>query len=325
MGPAGEARPRVTGRMPSLPWGLLAVAAAGLLPLAGSRFYLYLGTDIAIMALFAVSLNLLLGYTGLVSFGQAAYFGIGAYTCALLVTRTSVPFIPSLLAGGLLGAAAALLFGFFCIRLTQIYFAMLTLAFAQIVWAAAFKWNSLTGGDTGLTGVPFPALLDSPVRFYYFTLVVVATSLALLRRVVGSPFGRMLVTIRENPERAEFIGVHVRRYELAAFAMAGFFAGIAGGLFGIFNHGVFPDFIYWTKSAEVLIMTILGGMYTFFGPAVGAGILLSLNMLVTSYTEYWPLVLGLVLAALLFLFPGGVLGFLEARLVRRRRQGARGA
>lgn len=325
MGPSGEARPRVTGLMASLPWGLLAVAAAGLLPLAGSRFYLYLGTDIAIMALFAVSLNLLLGYTGLVSFGQAAYFGIGAYTCALLVTRTSVPFIPSLLAGGLLGAAAALLFGFFCIRLTQIYFAMLTLAFAQIVWAAAFKWNSLTGGDTGLTGVPFPALLDSPVRFYYFTLVVVATSLALLRRVVGSPFGRMLVTIRENPERAEFIGVHVRRYELAAFAMAGFFAGIAGGLFGIFNHGVFPDFIYWTKSAEVLIMTILGGMYTFFGPAVGAGILLSLNMLVTSYTEYWPLVLGLVLAALLFLFPGGVLGFLEARLVRRRRQGARGA
>lgn len=315
----------MTGLMASLPWGLLAVAAAGLLPLAGSRFYLYLGTDIAIMALFAVSLNLLLGYTGLVSFGQAAYFGIGAYTCALLVMRTSVPFIPSLLAGGLLSAAAALLFGFFCIRLTQIYFAMLTLAFAQIVWAAAFKWNSLTGGDTGLTGVPFPALLDSPVRFYYFTLVVVATSLALLRRVVGSPFGRMLVTIRENPERAEFIGVHVRRYELAAFAMAGFFAGIAGGLFGIFNHGVFPDFIYWTKSAEVLIMTILGGMYTFFGPAVGAGILLSLNMLVTSYTEYWPLVLGLVLAALLFLFPGGVLGFLEARLVRRRRQGARGA
>lgn len=311
--------------MRRLPWGLLAVVAAGLLPLAGSRFYLYLGTDIAIMALFAVSLNLLLGYTGLVSFGHAAYFGIGAYTCALLMMRASVPFIPSLLAAGLLSAAAALLFGYFCIRLTQIYFAMLTLAFAQIVWAAAFKWNSLTGGDTGLTGVPFPAALDSPVRFYYFTLVVVAISLAFLRRVVGSPFGRMLVTIRENPERAEFIGVHVHRYQLAAFAMAGFFAGIAGGIFGIFNHGVFPDFLYWTKSAEVLIMTILGGMYTFFGPAVGAGILLSLNMLVTSYTEYWPLVLGLVLTALLFLFPGGVLGFLEARLVRRRRREAQGA
>lgn len=311
--------------MPRLPWGLFVLAAAALLPLAGSRFYLYLGTDIAIMALFAVSLNLLLGYTGLVSFGQAAYFGIGAYACALLMLRASIPFIPSLLAGGLLGAAAAFVFGYFCIRLTQIYFAMLTLAFAQIVWAAAFKWNSLTGGDTGLTGVPFPAFLDSPVRFYYFTLIVVGISLACLHRVVGSPFGRILVTIRENSERAEFIGVHVRRYELAAFVIAGFFSGIAGGMFGIFNHGVFPDFSYWTKSAEVLIMTILGGMHTFFGPAVGAGVLLSLNMLVTSYTEYWPLVLGLFLAALLFLFPGGVLGFLEAQLFRRRHREARRA
>ncbi|MBI4574415.1 MAG: branched-chain amino acid ABC transporter permease [candidate division NC10 bacterium] len=310
--------------MQRLPWGLLALAAAGLLPFVGSRFYLYLGTDIAIMALFAVSLNLLLGYTGLVSFGQAAYFGIGAYACALLMMQASVPFILSLLAGGLLAGAAALLFGYFCIRLTQIYFAMLTLAFAQIVWAAAFKWNSLTGGDTGLTGVPFPAFLDSPARFYYFTLGVVGISLAFLRRVVGSPFGRMLMTIRENPERAEFIGVHVRWYELAAFVLAGFFSGVAGGLFGIFNHSVFPDFSYWTKSAEVLIMTILGGMYTFFGPAVGAGILLFLNMLVTSYTEYWPLVLGVILAALLFLFPGGVLGFLEAHLLRRGHREPRG-
>jgi branched-chain amino acid transport system permease protein len=308
-----------------LPWGLFALLAAGLLPLAGSRFYLYLGTDIAIMALFAVSLNLLLGYTGLVSFGQAAYFGIGAYTCALLMVRAELPFIPSLLAGGLLAAVAAFLFGSFCVRLTQIYFAMLTLAFAQIVWAAAFKWNSLTGGDTGLTGVPFPGFLDSPVRFYYFTLAVVGISLGLLRRIVGSPFGRILVTIRENPERAEFIGVHVRRYELAAFVIAGFFSGIAGGLFGVFNHSVFPDFSYWTKSAEALIMTILGGMYTFLGPAVGAGILLSLNMLVTSYTEYWPLVLGLILAALLFLFPGGVMGFLETRFRRHRHPEARHA
>jgi branched-chain amino acid transport system permease protein len=306
----------------ALAWALAGLAAA-LLPLAGSRFYVYLATDIAIMALFAASLNLLLGYTGLVSFGQAAYFGVGAYACALLMMRLALPFGVSLLAAGLLAAATALLVGFFCVRLSQIYFAMLTLAFSQILWAAAFKWNSLTGGDNGLTGVPSPLLLDTPVRFYYFTLLTVGASLAILSRIVGSPFGRLLTTIRENPERAEFIGVHVRRYQLAAFVIAGFFSGIAGALFGIFNHGVFPDFLYWTKSSEVLIMTILGGMRTFFGPVVGAAALLSLNMWVTSYTEYWPLVLGGILAVLLFLFPDGLLGFVLAWRPGRKREHGR--
>ncbi len=142
----------------------------------------------------------------------------------------------------------------------------------------------------------------------------------ILRRIVGSPFGRMLATIRENPERAEFIGVNVRRYELAAFVLAGAFAGLAGGLFGIFNRGVFPDFAYWTKSSEVLIMTLLGGMGAFFGPALGALVLLWLNQQIVSYTQYWPLILGMILIVLLFVFPGGLAGavfLLTERLTRR--------
>ena len=140
--------------------------------------------------------------------------------------------------------------------------------------------------------------------------------------MVGSPFGRMLTTIRENPERAEFIGVNVRRYELAAFIVAGAFAGLAGGLFGIFNRGVFPDFAYWTKSSEVLIMTLLGGMGTFIGPALGALVLIWLNQQIVSYTQYWPLVLGIILIVLLFVFPGGIAGAVEsaARRLRRGRQ-----
>lgn len=289
-----------------------------LVPLSGSRFYVFLGTDILIFALFAVSLNLLLGYTGLVSFGQAAYFGIGAYTCALLMKKASVAFPIAFVAAGVFGAVAAMIIGFFCIRLIKIYFAMLTLAFSQIVWAIVFKWNSLTGGDTGFIGIPFPQHLDSKTRFYYFTLVVVVFSLFVLRKMVHSPFGRILTTIRENPERTEFIGINVKLFQLVAFMISGFFSAISGALFGIFNHSIFPDLIFWPASAEVLIMTILGGIYSFFGPAVGAAVLLYLRMQVASYTEYWPLILGTILAVLIFFFPGGIVGSLQSLFARLR-------
>jgi branched-chain amino acid transport system permease protein len=213
------------------------------------------------------------------------------------------------------------------VRLTRIYFAMLTLAFAQIVWAICFKWNEVTGGEQGMPEIPYPSfdwIAGLPLvggwrtaeYFYFLTLVMVALCLWLLRRIVGSPFGRMLATIRENAERAEFIGVNVRRYELAAFVLAGAFAGLAGGLFGIFNRGVFPDFAYWTKSSEVLIMTLLGGMGTFYGPALGALVLILLNQQITSYTEYWPFVLGVILVVLLFVFPGGLAGAAQAAVRR---------
>ncbi len=294
---------------------LLTIA---LIPLSGSRFYVFLGTDILIFGLFAISLNLLLGYTGLVSFGQAAYFGIGAYTCALLTDKASVAFPIAFAAAGVFGAVGAFIIGFFCVRLTKIYFAMLTLAFSQIVWAIVFKWNSLTGGDSGFIGIPFPQYLDSTTRFYYFTFAVVVLSMFVLRKMVNSPFGRILTTIRENPERTEFIGINVKLFQLIIFVISGFFSAIAGALFGIFNHSIFPDMLFWPASAEVLIMTLLGGIYSFFGPVVGAAVLLYLRMQVASYTEYWPLILGIIMALILFFFPGGIVGFLKSQIPRLR-------
>jgi branched-chain amino acid transport system permease protein len=312
------------------PWSLLVVVAALAVPALGSRFYTFVATDVAILALFAVSLNLLLGYTGLVSFGHAAYFGIGAYTTGILMKKAGVPFLLAFPAAGVVAALFALLFGFFCVRLTKIYFAMLTLAFAQIVWAICFKWNDVTGGEQGMPDIPYPDLgwmerlpwigdLRTSDHYYLLVVVLVAAALWVLRRIVESPFGQILTTIRENPERAEFIGVNVRRHELVAFVIAGAFAGLSGGLFGIFNRGVFPDFAYWSKSAEVLIMTILGGIGHFYGPAVGAAVLLLLNQQITAYTEYWPFVLGTILIVLLFAFPGGLVGAVAAGIARVRR------
>jgi len=308
-----------TRRLPPVPWMAIAFVAALFIPIFGTRFYTSVATDVLILGLFATSLNLLLGTTGLVSFGHAAYFAIGAYVCAIAMKTHEVPFALALPMAGLAAASAALVFGFFCVRLTKIYFAMLTLAFAQIVWAICFKWNSVTGGEQGFSNVPYPELgwmealpglgsMRVGELYFYLTLVIVAVCLFALHRITNSPFGRILTTIRENPERAEFVGIDVRRFELAAFVISGFFAGLAGALFGIFNRGVFPDFGYWAKSAEVLIMVILGGMGQFFGPLVGAFTLVVLNQQITSYTEYWPLVLGLLLIVLLYAFPAGIVG-----------------
>jgi len=321
-----------------IPWTLLVFLVAMWVPWLGTRYETFLCTQIAIDALFAVSLNLLLGTTGLVSFGHVAYFGIGAYICGILMKTYGVAFSLALPAAAIGSAAFALVFGFFCVRLTKIYFAMLTLAFSQIVWAICFKWNEVTGGDQGLPEVPYPDLswigalpglesLRIGDQFYLCTLIVVALALAALRRITDSPFGRILTTIRENPERAAFIGVNVRAYNLAAFVVAGGFAGIAGALFGIFNRGVFADYVYWPKSAEVMIMTILGGIEHFWGPVVGAATLVLLNQEITSYTEYWSFVLGVILLVLLFAFPGGIVGGLSSAFtrLRARRSGARRA
>jgi branched-chain amino acid transport system permease protein len=308
---------------------LVVLALALAVPAFGSRLYTFLITDAAIWALFAVSLNLLVGYTGLVSFGHAAYFGIGAYTAAILMKVVGLPFIAALPLAGIVSAAFAALFGFFCVRLTKVYFSMLTLAFAQIAWAVCFKWNELTGGDQGMSGVPYPDLsvfdripflADTSIsdRFHVLTVVIVAICLWLFYRIVNSPFGLVLTMIRENPERAEFVGINVRRYQLSAFIIAGAFAGLAGALFGVFNRGVYPDLMYWTKSAEVLIMTLLGGVTSFYGPAVGALVLLWLNQEITALTEYWSFILGLILLALVFLFPKGIVGTLLAVKSRLR-------
>jgi branched-chain amino acid transport system permease protein len=302
-----------------IPWGTILFGALVCVPFLGSPLYTYLANDVAIWALFAISLNLLVGYTGLVSFGHAAYFGVGAYTCGLLMKNLGVPFPLALLAAAALAGLFAAVYGVFCVRLTKVYFAMLTLAFAWITWAIAFRWNEVTGGDQGLFGVPLPDftwLKELPLLgrvsdadwFYYLSVGVVAVCVWAMRRLVESPFGLILTVIRENPERAQFVGIDVRRHQHLAFVVAGTFAGVAGALFGIFNRGVYPDYMYWTKGAEVLIMTLLGGMGTFYGPAVGAFLILWLNQEITAITEYWSLVLGVILGALILVTPRGVLG-----------------
>jgi branched-chain amino acid transport system permease protein len=316
-----------------LPWAFIVFLVACAVPWLGSRYNTFLGEQIAIDALFAVSLNLLLGTTGLVSFGHVAYFGVGAYVCGILMKTCNLPFIVAFPAAGLGAAFFALVSGYFCVRLIKLYFAMLTLAFSQIVWAVAYKWNAVTGGDNGLPEIPYPHLdwmsaipglagLSTGDRFYLLSLVLIALSLWVLHRIVRSPFGRMLTTIRDNPERAAFIGVNVRAYQLAAFVVAGTFAGFAGALYGIFSRGVFTDYVFWAKSAEVLIMALLGGIGYFWGPPVGAAALVWLNQEITDYTQYWPFVLGVILLLLLYGMPGGIVGGLDAlrrRLWRGRR------
>ena len=318
--------------MNRIPWTLIVFLVLASVPWVGSRYDTFLVEQIAIDALFAVSLNLLLGTTGLVSFGHVAYFGVGAYICGILMKTYEWPFSLAFPATGLGTALFALISGYFCVRLIKLYFAMLTLAFSQIVWAIAYKWNDVTGGDQGLPEIPFPNLdwmspipfvgdLKTSDQFYLFALAIIAISLAVLHRITRSPFGRVLTTIRDNPGRAAFIGVNVRAYQLAAFVIAGTFAGFAGALYGIFSRGVFADYVFWSKSAEVMIMTILGGMDFFWGPPIGAAALVWLNQYITDFTQYWPFVLGTILLVLLFAFPGGIAGgvyALSLKLMRRR-------
>jgi branched-chain amino acid transport system permease protein len=320
-------RSAIAGR---IPWTLIVFFVMSTVPWIGSRYDTFLASQITIDALFAVSLNLLLGTTGLVSFGHVAYFGVGAYVCGILMKTYGVPFTVAFPAAGLGAALFALVSGYFCVRLMKLYFAMLTLAFSQIIWAIAYKWNAVTGGDNGLPEIPYPNLdwmsavpgcgnLSIGARFYLLTLILVGLSLAIVHKIVRSPFGRMLTTIRDNPERAAFIGLNVRAYQLAAFVVAGGFAGLAGALYGIFSRGVFTDYVFWSKSAEVVIMAILGGINFFWGPPVGALALIWLNQQITDYTQYWPFVLGCLLLILLFGFPGGIVGGLVAGYGRVRR------
>lgn len=304
-------------------FAILLVIALALLPLTGDRFYIYLINQVLIFALFAVSLNLLLGFAGQVSFGHAAYFAIGGYSCAILLSTYGWPLILAMPGAIVITALASAIIGFFCVRLTWLYFAMLTLAFAQLVWAVAFKWKSVTGGDDGFLGVVVPRLIGTPAGFYYFTFIVVLVCLGLLWSIVRSPFGRVLVATRENAMRADFVGAHVQRMHLVAFIISGTFSGVAGALFAMFNRSIFVEQAWWLQSAEVLIMVILGGMHSFFGPAFGAAVLIILERFINEYTHYWPAVLGLILLAVLFMFPAGLAGLAGLDWRRRRVEDAR--
>jgi branched-chain amino acid transport system permease protein len=301
---------------------LVCLGVLALAPLVLPAFFLQLLTEIAIVGLFATAFNLLMGFGGMVSFGHAAYFALGAYTAALLVKRAGVPMLLALPVAPVVAAAGALLFGFFIVRLTHTYFAMLSLAFAQIVFTVIFKWRSLTGGDDGLIDVWPPALLKSPAAYYYFTVTVVAVCIALLHGIIDSPFGYALKAVRENPRRARFIGINVRRHQLFAFVLSGFFSGVAGGLFAFYNGSVFPDFAYFTKSFEPLVVALLGGVQSFFGPLAGAlGFKLLEWIISRQWPIYWPLFLGGIVVIVIVVLPQGFVGLLGRHPWRARLTG----
>jgi branched-chain amino acid transport system permease protein len=306
----------------SMPRGVLiscivVLVALALIPVTESRYLIDITTEIMVYALFALSLNVIIGFSGNVSFGHAAYFAIGGYVNAILLTTYEMPLIISFPLAVVASGLAAAFVAYFCTRLTDIYFAMLTLAFAMLVWAIAFKWRSVTGGDDGFVGVHVPAFLDDRVPFFYFTLIIVAVSIGILWMICHSAFGQTLIAVRENLTRAGFIGVNTRLMRGAAFVVAGTFAGIAGAIFAMYNRGVYTESAFWTESAQVLIMTLLGGMYSFFGPAIGAAALYLLERFANEYTQYWPTVLGVILLVIVLVLPEGLVGLakrIKARL-----------
>ena len=290
-----------------LAWGGLLTGLA-LLPLVLPPFYLLVGIEVLVFALLALSLQLLVGYGGMVSFGHAAYFGLGAYAAALLSTKAGLSWSAALVLAPVVAAAGGLLFGVFCVRLTTIYFAMLTLAFGQITYTVAHQWYAFTGGDNGILGVWPPAWVAGPARYYLFTLGAVALAVALLWVVVRSSFGLAVQAIRDDPRRALAVGLNVRLHHLVLFVVAAAFAGLAGALFAFEKGSVFPDYLFVTKSIEPLVMVLLGGVREFVGPLVGALLFKSLDTVVTAYWEYWGAVLGVILTGLVVLFPQGIVG-----------------
>jgi len=293
------------------------------LPLCLRGGWISLVTEMLILSLSACSVNLLMGYTGMISFGSAGLYAVGAYTTAILLTRYNIPFAFALVSGPVIALIISYIVGWFCVRRTATYFALLTLAFGQLLHTIMFEWYGFTGGDDGIVGIELPQFLSSPTNCYYFILAIVLACLLLQWIIVKSPFGKMLTCIRENPERAEFIGIDVHKSQLIVFVIHGFFLGIAGSLFCVLNRNVFPDYANWPKGAEMLIACIFGGMHNFLGPVFGAITYLALDKLVVSFTEYWPLVLGLIVVLCVLFLPGGIIGFVSEKW-RVRFRGERG-
>lgn len=281
---------------------------------------------LAAFGIFATSLNLLVGYGGMVSFGHAMFFGTGAYAFGLLVQKGGVS-IPAAIVGSIvICAALALVIGAICVRLKEIYFAFLTLAFQMLVYSVILTWTSLTGGDQGLMGgiprTPFWGInLGDYINLYWFSCFLAVVCLLLMRYLLKSPFGYTLRMVRDNAHRAQFLGVDVWRVRLYAFVVAGCFAGVAGVIMALFVSGAFPEFTYWTMSGEGIFMIMMGGIHNFLGPLVGAGLLLLFNDLIGRVTEYHGAVLGVIVLLFALGFRRGVTDFIVQLFRRRQNQG----
>jgi len=289
-------------------------AAVGLLLLAlpafGSTFALVLTTEFVIFSLMAVSLHFLMGAGGMVSFGHAAFFGGGAYGAALLVTYAGAPMEVALLFAPMAAAALAVIVGWFCVRLSGVYFAMLTLAFAQVAWSVVFQWIDVTGGDDGLLNIWPAPWASGTVAYYYLTVVAGIGAILFVRRVLFSPFGYATRAVRDSRLRSAAIGIDVQAQQWAAFTFAGAMAGVAGGLYVFSKGSVFPDEMAIPRSFDALIMVMLGGVKTLMGPITGATALTWLNDALSRF-EYWRLVLGVMIIAIVLIFPQGIAGSLR--------------
>lgn len=323
-----ESAPRAAAGITIRPWrpftkaeraGVgVAIAATAALPFFLGNYALTVGAEILIFVLFAASLHFMMTVGGLASFGHAAYFGLGAYGAAFLVKLMGAPMELALLVGPLLGLAGAVLFGWFCVRLSGVYFAMLTLAFAQIAWSVAFQWVDVTGGDNGMLGIWPSSWAAQPKGFFWLALGVAVVGVGVLRMLVFSPFGYGLRAVRDSALRSEAIGLDRQRMQWAAFIVAGTFAGVAGALFAFLKGSVFPDYMAIPTSVDGLVMVLLGGIETVSGAVVGAVLYKALAIWLMSQTDLSKLVLGAVIVVIVLAFPKGVVGFIEDLRHRRR-------
>ena len=297
---------------------LLLALAAMPLATADAPYLTVLAIDLLTAALFAASLHFIMGPAGMHSFGHAAYFGLGAYAAALLVRNAGLPMELALVLSPVAAAVGALLFGWFCVRLSGVYLAMLTLAFAQIVWSVTFQWDEFTGGSNGITGVWPAAWLSDKTHYYWLTLALVALAVLALRRILFSPFGYAMRAGRDSLLRADAIGIDVKRMQWVAFVVAGLFAGLAGALYAFSKGSISPDVLGVGRSVDGLVMVLLGGLQTLSGPLVGAVTFTWLQDTVARSTDYWRALLGGIILLLVLAFPQGIAGFVRQLFAQRK-------
>jgi len=300
---------------------LVLLAMPYWLPFVGG--YTELGSRVVVMALAAMALNFLLGFTGVLSFGHAAYFGLGAYAAGMTIKYLVPSTLLGILAGVVVGTLAAMLIGALIVRLRGVYFAMVTIAFGQVFYFITFRWNAVTGGDDGLTGwqrqpidLGFTTIdiLGNDKAFYYLVLLFFALAAGAMALILRSPFGRTLLAIRENERRARFLGIPVERHIWISFTISCCFVSLAGALYALLNNFTDPRALRWDQSGNFVIMAVLGGMRSFWGPLIGAAIFVALQDYVSSHTENWMSVIGLFFVLVVLFFPRGILG------IRRRKE-----
>ncbi|HEY4370418.1 MAG TPA: branched-chain amino acid ABC transporter permease [Burkholderiales bacterium] len=303
-------------------WALLLTMPFWMNAIGG---YTELGTRVIVMGLAAMALNFLLGFTGVLSFGHAAYFGLGAYGTAMTIKYLAQSTPLSIAMGVVTGTVASIIIGAMIRKLRGTYFAMVTIAFGQVFYFIAFRWNNVTGGDDGLTGWGRQALnlgftsidiVGNDKIFYYFCLAVFAVAVALMALLLRSPFGRTLIAIRENEKRARFLGIPVEQHILMAFVISCLFASLAGSLYALLNNFTDPRALRWDMSGNFVIMAVLGGMRSFWGPLIGAAIFVVLQDYVSSHTENWMSIIGLFFVLIVMFFPRGVLGIIKRKVAQ---------